>query len=89
MVVYERAMWLMRMCMCVCAHAHTCARVCAHMCVSVIREIKHPFQDNTISRSIYTLYTRRISLIYVMWDYFFVLICAGDVVSRGGSDRVI
>ena len=52
----------------VCVREYVCARVCscAYLCVSVTREIKHPFQDNAFSLNTYTLYTRRISLIYVM-----------------------
>ena len=66
---------------CVC----TCARVCvrAHVCASVIREIKHRFQDNSISLNhSYVKYTSN-SLIYVMCNYLFVLIYVGDVALRG------
>ena len=71
------------------AHAYVCASVCAHVCASVIREIKHPFQHNTISLNAYILCTRWISLIHVMWDYLFILICPGDMALRGPFDRVI
>ena len=70
-----------RVCECVC--------MCSQVCMSVIIEIHHPFQDNVISINTYTLYTRRISIIYVMIDYLFVLICARDVASHGASGCVI
>ena len=41
--------------------ARACVRECAHVCTSIIREIKHPFQDNVISLISYTLYICRIA----------------------------
>ena len=47
-----------RLVMYVCVRAFVCvclcARVCVHVCACVIREIKLPFQDNTVS--LYHLY---------------------------------
>ena len=37
----------------------------------------------------YSLYTRAIALIFIMWDYFYVFMRVGDVTSYGASDRVI
>ena len=42
-------------------YVRVCARVCAHVCARVIREIKHPFQDNTNSLITQTLYTHLIA----------------------------
>ena len=40
------------------------------MCVSVNREIKHPFQDKAISLITYTLSICRIAKKIFMWEYF-------------------
>ena len=40
----------------------------------------------SISLCAYTLYTRQLSLIFVMWDYFYVFMCAGDVALCEASD---
>ena len=86
MAAYERATWRTRMCALVRMCARVCKCVCVHVCTSVIRENKHTFKDNVISLIIDTLYIHRIALIYVMCEYLFVLICVGDVASRGASD---
>ena len=43
---------------CVRVWANVCAPMCAHLCVCVLREIKHPFQDNYNSLIMCTSYTR-------------------------------
>ena len=37
----------------------------------------------------YYLYTHQISLIYVMWDYLLMFLCASDVATCGEFDRAI
>ena len=37
----------------------------------------------------YSLYTHAIALIFIMWDYFYVFMCVGDVPSYGAFDRAI
>ena len=43
----------------------------------------------TNSLFLFFLYTCTYALIFVMWDYFYVFMCASDVAARGASDRVI
>ena len=69
------------------ARAYVYAHVRAH--VSVISEIKHSFQSLRYLLITSYLYTYRISWIYVMWDYLFVLIYTGDMTSFEESDRAI
>ena len=93
--VYRHATWHTRMDMphgarvCVCARVYARVCACAHMWASVITEIKHPCHNNAIPLNTYTLYTRQISLIYIMRDYLFILIWAGDVASCGARDHAI
>ena len=42
-----------------------------------------------ISLVAFMLYTRAFALIFVMWDYFGVFMCTGDVASYGASDSHI
>ena len=43
----------------------------------------------SISLFAYSLYTRVIALIFIMWDYFYVFMCVDDVAPYGASDRII
>ena len=72
-----------------CAHVCACVCVCVQGCMSVIREIKNHFQDNAISLNHAYVKCTLNFLIYIMWDYLSVLICAGDVASSGASDSRI
>ena len=45
------SVWTRHMAPCMCSRVcvRGCAHVCVHLCAHVIREIKHPFKDNTNS----------------------------------------
>ena len=67
--------------------SRVCIHVCAHGCAHVTREISFPFQDNATLHNAYVLYTCQISDFLIMWDYFYVFMCAGDVASCRASDH--
>ena len=94
----------MRACGCACKHVctrvHTCVRMCArvrtcvrvcecvHTCVSKSGEIimLRIFSNSSFA---YSLFTRAIALILIMWDFICCFKCTGDVASRGASDSSV
>ena len=54
-----------------------------------IASFRHLLKIFVISLFAYSLYTHVVVLIFIMWDYFYVITCAGDVASHGASDHAI
>ena len=53
-----------------------------------INENKHPFQDFFLFSLItHLLYTYAFPLIFFMWDYVVMFLCASDVAKCGACDR--
>ena len=94
----------MRMCMhtcarvCTCVHlcarvctcVHLCARVCICVCVRVcvISWLSILFRIQAKPTNKHTLYRRKVALIFVMWDYFYLFLCASDVAKSQTCDPI-
>ena len=66
-----------------------CVRLCGHVCACVRREIKLPFQDNTISLEFTYLLDTPKFCIKTCGTMFSCFKCAGDVTFRGSSNTRI
>ena len=79
---YKNSMWhicvYVRVCVCMC--------MCAYVCVCDINENKQLFMIFAISLITHLLYTRSFPLIFLMWDYIFLFLCACDMAKHGACD---
>ena len=71
-----------------CTRMHMYVRVCARVCACVISESSILFKIFANSLITHTLYTRRFTLLFVMWDYYCLFLCASDVENFGVNDCV-
>ena len=67
---------------------YVCVCMCVRVCTCVIIELSILFRIFANSLITSTLYTYRFALIFVMWDYCCLFLCAGELAKSGVCDRV-